>query len=143
MYIEQAFKSLSDPWRYIVGIIVVFFAWQLFGGIPLIAALLMEPEGLKSMGGGDIGAMAEALGTNPFLFYMLLTFAIGLVCLFIWTKLVHKQPIKELTTSRSKVDWKRIFFAFILWSAVTAAMVLLMCRCRLMIMYLILIWNHF
>lgn len=124
MYIEQAFKSLSDPWRYIVGIIVVFFAWQLFGGIPLIAALLMEPEGLKSMGGGDIGAMAEALGTNPFLFYMLLTFAIGLVCLFIWTKLVHKQPIKELTTSRSKVDWKRIFFAFILWSAVTATMVL-------------------
>lgn len=123
MYIEQAYKGLSDSWRYIVGIFVVFIAWQFFGGIPLIAALYLKADGFKAMLGSDLGAMAEILGTNTFLFYMLLTFVIGLLCLLIWTKLIHKQSIKELTTSRRKVDWKRIFFAFTLWTIISATFV--------------------
>jgi membrane protease YdiL (CAAX protease family) len=124
MYIEQAYKGLSDSWRYILGIFVVFAAWQLLGGIPLIAAIIMEPDGLQAMGSGEIGDMAEVLGTNTFLFYMLLMFAIGLICLFLWVKFIHKQSITELTTSRRRVDWRRIIFAFVLWSTVTATMVL-------------------
>ena len=124
MYIEQAYKGLSDSWRYILGIFVVFAAWQLLGGIPLIAAIIMEPDGLQAMGSGEIGDMAEVLGTNTFLFYMLLMFAIGLICLFLWVKFIHKQSITELTTSRIRVDWKRIIFVFVLWSTVTATMVL-------------------
>jgi len=123
MYIEQAYKGLSDSWRYIVGIFVVFVAWQFFGGIPLIAALYLKADGFKAMLGSDLGAMADILGTNTFLFYMLLTFVIGLLCLLIWTKLIHKQSIKELTTSRRKVDWKRIFFAFTLWTIISATFV--------------------
>lgn len=119
MYIEQAYKSLNDLWRYILGIFVVFIGWQVFGGIPLIAALMMKSDSLSVLASGDLGIMANILGTNPFLFYMLLTFVIGLVCLFIWTKLVHRQPIKELTTSRKKVDWKRIVFAFMVWAIIS------------------------
>ena len=119
MYIEQAYKSLNDLWRYILGIFAVFIGWQVFGGIPLIAALMMKSDSLSVLASGDLGIMANTLGTNPFLFYMLLTFAIGLVCLFIWTKLVHRQPIKELTTSRKRVDWKRIVFAFMVWAIIS------------------------
>lgn len=125
MYIEQAQKSLSDSWRYIIGIIVVFIGWQGFGGIPLIAALFTKPNPMKVLAVGDMGAMADVLGTNFFLFLMLLTFVIGLACLFLWTKFVHKQPIKELTTSRKKVDWKRIFFAFTLWGVISAVFILI------------------
>jgi len=120
MYIEQAYKVLSDSWRYIVGILVVFVAWQFFGAIPLVAALFIKADGLEVLAGSDMGAMAEILGSNTFLFLMLLTFAIGLICLLLWTKLVHRQSIKQLTTSRRKVDWKRIFFAFFLWAVVSA-----------------------
>lgn len=119
MYIEQAYKRLSEPWRYIVGFIVVFFFWQLVGGIPLVAAVLMKADSLSALGGGDLGLMAELLGTNTFLFFMLLTFVIGIVGLFIWTKLVHRQPISELTTSRKKVDWKRIIYAFFIWAVIS------------------------
>lgn len=125
MYIEQAHKRRSEAWRYILGIFVVFVGWQGFGGIPLITALFTKPNAMSVLAGGDMGAMAEVLGTNYFLFLMLLTFAIGLICLFIWTKFIHKQPIKELTTSRKKVDWNRIFFAFILWGVISAAFVLI------------------
>ena len=124
MYIEQAYKSRHDFWRYLLGIIAVFFGWQVFGAVPLIAALFTKSDALKILGSGDIGSMSDALGSNLFLFFMLLTFAIGLACLFIWTKLVHQQPIKELTTSRRKVDWGRIFFAFVLWSVISATFVI-------------------
>lgn len=123
MYIEQAYKSQHEFWRYLLGIVAVFLGWQVFGGLPLIAALFTKPDPMQILASGDVGKMSEALGSNLFLFLMLLTFAIGLACLFIWTKLVHRQPIKELTTSRRKVDWGRIFFAFILWSVISATFV--------------------
>ncbi len=125
MYIEQGYKGLNETWRYVLGVFLVFLAWQILGGIPLLVALLMKSDSLSSIASGDIGAMADILGANMFLFFMLLTFAIGLICLFAWTKFVHRQPIKYLTTSRKKIDWKRIVFAFTLWAAISTLMVLL------------------
>lgn len=125
MYIEQAYKSHHEFWRYLLGIVVVFFGWQVFGAVPLMAALFTKENPMKILASGDMGVMSEALGANLFLFLMLLTFAIGLACLFIWIKLVHKQAIKELTTSRRKIDWGRIFFAFILWSVISVAFVII------------------
>ena len=123
MYIEQAYKSQHDFWRYLLGIGVIFLGWQIFGVAPLMAALFTKSNAMSILASGDVGLMSEALGSNLFLFLMLLTFVIGLACLFIWIKLVHKQPIKSLTTSRKKVDWGRIFFAFILWSIISIAFV--------------------
>lgn len=124
MYIEQGYKGLSDTWRYLLGIFMVFLAWQVLGSIPLIVAL-MKSDSLSAIVGGDIGVMADILGANTFLFYMLLTFAIGLICLFAWTVFVHKQRIKHLTTSRAKIDWKRIVFAFTIWAVISALFVLI------------------
>lgn len=123
MYIEQAYKSQNEFWRYLLGIVVVFICWQIFGAVPLMAALFTKSNAMEILASGDVGRMSEALGSNAFLFFMLLTFAIGLASLLIWVKLVHRQPIKELTTSRKKVDWGRIVFAFVLWSIVSIAFV--------------------
>lgn len=125
MFIEQAHKSQHEAWRYILGICVVFGGWQVIGALPLVAALIMKSDSLSVLAGGDMGLMAEILGTNYFLFLMLLTFAIGILCLFFWTKVIHKQPIKELTTSRKKVDWNRILFAFISWMLISVAFMLI------------------
>ncbi len=124
MYIEQAYKRLHDSWRYVLGLATVFIFWNIIGGIPLIAALVVKSGSLDSIGGGDIGEMATILGSNGFLFYMLLTFVIGLIGLLVWTAMMHKQPLLELTTSRKKIDWKRIFFAFIIWGVISTAFVL-------------------
>lgn len=119
MYIEQAYKGLSENWRYIIGVITVFIAWQFIGGIPLIAAVLLSDNGMSTLASGDMGVMSNLLGSNTFLFYMLLTFAIGLFFLFLYVKLVHKQTITALTTSRKKVDWKRVLFSFLLWAVIS------------------------
>lgn len=44
-----------------------------------------------------------------------------LVFLIAWVLVVHKQSLLSLTTSRGKVDWKRVLFAFSLWSFVIIA----------------------
>ncbi|MFM9402409.1 lysostaphin resistance A-like protein [Myroides odoratimimus] len=43
------------------------------------------------------------------------------VFLIAWVLVVHKQSLLSLTTSRVKVDWKRVLFAFSLWSSVIIA----------------------
>lgn len=124
MYIEQAYKGLSDSWRFILGVFVVFGAWQFFGGIPLIIALIMSGA-TGTLATGDIGSMSEALGSNTFLFLMLLTFAIGLACLLLYVKFVHKQSVRTLTTSRRKIDWNRILYSFGLWAFISIALLFL------------------
>lgn len=125
MYIAQAYKGLSDTWRYILGFFGVFVCWQILGGIPLITALFLKADSMSVLAGGDLGAMAKVLGTNPFLFWMLLTFVIGLISLFVYVRFVHQQPIVSLTTSRKKTDWGRITFAFVLWAAVSTIFIII------------------
>ena len=124
MYIEQGYKGFHELWRYILGFFSVFIVWQFVGSMPLVVALLMN-SGLDSMASGDIGAMSEVLGVNTFLFLMLLTFAIGLVALFFFVKVVHRQSLKSLTTARSKIDWKRIIFSFLLWGIISVIFILI------------------
>lgn len=113
MYIQQAFKSYHDWWRYLVGAAIIIFASQL-GAIPLIVAVAFKS--LQS--GGDIeniqdpNVLMGILDSNLTLFLMLLSFAIGLLGLYFVVKFLHRQPFIELTTSRRKTDWGRIFFGF-------------------------------
>lgn len=122
MYIEQAYKGFHEGWRYIVGIIIIFFGWQIVGMLPLVGTLIVKSIGEGSMP-SDIAGMSALLGTNLFLFLMLLSFAFGLLATLLTAKLVHRQKIVHLTTSRKKVDWNRIWFAFFLWAIISIIMV--------------------
>jgi membrane protease YdiL (CAAX protease family) len=101
-----------------VGILIIFIGWQLIGSIPLIGVIVV-----KSLGGEtfptDVAGMSKMVGSNLFLFLMLISFAFGLLATFLTAKFVHRQNIVSLTTSRKKIDWKRVFFAFGLWGMIT------------------------
>ncbi|GGD08696.1 CPBP family intramembrane glutamic endopeptidase [Hyunsoonleella pacifica] len=124
MYIEQAYKGLTDAWRYIVGGAIIFFAWQILGAIPLMAGIFINMDGFENFP-SDISGMVALLGNNLFLFLMLISFALGLIGVFISSKYLHKLSIKNLTTTRKKIDWKRFCFIFLLWGGITTGMVLL------------------
>lgn len=118
MYIEQGYKGMHEPWRYVVGFLIVFIAWQLIGALPLMALLI-----IKSLDTGtiptSISDMADLLGPNPFLFLMLITFLVAFVGLFLVVKYLHRQSMQSLTSARPKTDWKRILYAFSLWAVVS------------------------
>ncbi|MDC8001578.1 CPBP family intramembrane metalloprotease [Aequorivita todarodis] len=125
MYIQQAFKSLHEWWRYLVGFIIIFIASQI-GSIPLLIAVMFK----KLSGGENVYSIDEkelltTLSSNLTLFLMLLSFAIGLLAVYLVVRFLHKQPFVELTTSRKKTDWGRVFFGFGLITVTTLVVTIL------------------
>ena len=126
MYIQQAFKSLHEWWRYLVGFVIIFIASQI-GTIPLILAVALKVFST----GGDIESLQDQsvlmtiLDSNLTLFLMLLSFAVGLLAVYLVVRYLHKQRFVELTTSRKKTDWGRVFFSFGLITVTTLVVTLL------------------
>src|SRR5690606_28478340 len=109
MYIQQAFKYQSEFWKYLIGVLVVIVA-VIAGQLPFVAAIIMK-QGLDFQN-MDESQMLQILDSNLSFFLILLPFAVALFALFFIVRTLHDQPIRALTTSRSKVDWGRVFFGF-------------------------------
>ncbi|WP_397362887.1 lysostaphin resistance A-like protein [Olleya sp. R77988] len=127
-YIKQAFNSKHELWRYLVGLLIILVFWQVLGAIPLAVALVVKLFDLGKSAfdmPADITGMANMLGENSFLFWMLISFALGFIGLIIVVKFLHKQSIRSLTTARKKVDWKRILFAFFFWGLISSSLILI------------------
>lgn len=116
MFIEQGYRGNLGLWKFFV-IPLLFLGYVALNAV----AMFMSPMDTTAV----INQMIEQLGSSLFLILMLIPFAVGLVVVLGWTKLVHPQSFTAQTTARKKVDWKRIFFAFVLWGAVTAAFTLI------------------
>lgn len=120
MYIEQGFRGKNEWWRYLVGFIAAFFASQM-GSIPLIILVtykvMTDGGSLESL--QDQSVIMSTLDANLTLFLMLLGFAVGLLGLYFIVRYLHKQSFKDLTTTRPKTDWGRVFFGFLLVTTIT------------------------
>ena len=125
MYIKQVFKNKHDWWLYIAGLALIVIAVVL-GQIPhtvvLFSKALQSGVELTEL---DPNKMMQLLESNLNLFLMLLSFAVGLLGLFVVVKFLHKQSITSLTTSRSKIDWKRFWFAFLFWGFISIVMIMI------------------
>lgn len=120
MYISQAYTGLTDAWRYVVGVVVVFVA-TILGSLPMSIVIGMKAleQNLSDEQLSDERFVMGILDSNTTLFLMLLGFAVGLFALIGWVRSVHKQKFTALTTSRKKIDWGRVFFSFGLIAVVT------------------------
>lgn len=109
-YIQQGYTGNLGRWKYLI-IPTLFFG---FIGLNFFAMSFMEIDMDKL-----IKAEIASKGENRFLVESLLPFAIGLGLVLFWVKYVHNQSITSLTTARTKIDWKRVFFSFSLWALIT------------------------
>ncbi|GGH41906.1 hypothetical protein IA57_11770 [Mangrovimonas yunxiaonensis] len=125
MYITQAFKGLHDWWRYLIGLLIVMAA-VIVGQLPFtVVAIYKAMDQGTNLFEMDETAMMSVLEPNLNLFLMLLSFAAGLVGVFFVVKVLHKQTITQLTTARQKIDWSRVWFAFIFWGILSTGITLL------------------
>ncbi len=124
MYIKQAFNIKHDWWLYIAGIAIIVIA-VILGQIPYTIILIAKAvEAGLDLQNLDMSQTMGLLDFNLNLFLMLLSFAAGLLGIFFVVKTLHKQTIKSLTTSRSKIDWSRFWFAFLFWGIISSGLVL-------------------
>lgn len=104
-YIQQAYKGKLETWMVIITTLVVSGVFIL----NFIAYLFTSPEDL------DMAYyMMKSWGTNLSLVVNLGLFVPLILLLFVFVKYIHQRSIVSLTTSRKKIDFKRIFFSFFL-----------------------------
>ncbi len=115
MYIEQGYKGDIGLWKFAV-LPIGFLGLIVFNYILTVNSPINTEDAMA--------AMIAQLGNNVVLVILLIPLVVGLFVVLGWTLLVHKQTIRTLTTSRKSIDWRRIFFAFGLWSVITIVLVL-------------------
>ncbi|MCO6162910.1 CPBP family intramembrane glutamic endopeptidase [Flavobacterium sp. NRK F7] len=111
MYLEQVKKFTSNPILYFV--------------LPVAFLLLMIANYVFSMDVDTnkvINQLIEQVGVNVAFVLMIAPLSVGLFFVWFWVKIIQRQSITSLTTSRKKVDFKRIFFSFFLWASITIVM---------------------
>ena len=114
MFIEQGYKGNIGLWKY----------W-----IPILGfSTLMVVNYIMTINSPvDVDVMMknfiDAVGLNVFFIIAIGPLVAGFFIILGWVYLVHGQSLTSLTTSRKKVDWKRVVFAFLLWGGITALMI--------------------
>ncbi len=118
MFLEKVTKSPNSSITYLLGffIIAVFY---FLGQIPLAIALIVKSiTSNKTMPTSEAQIM-KFFSPNVTLIYLLLIFVFTMLGVIIVVKYLHKLKLKDIITARDKVDWKRIFFSFSIWAAIT------------------------
>jgi membrane protease YdiL (CAAX protease family) len=118
MFIEQGIKSENAFIKYIVGSLLVFLASSI-GQLPLLLAIVVKTQVSDIHFPSTTEDFMSVLDSNLTLFLMLFSFAVALLVLFLIIKHYHGQTILSVTTSRAKIDWKRVSFSFSIWSVFT------------------------
>lgn len=115
-FIQQAYKGENEWWAYVLTLFLLIVGWQLIGIIPLVLTALFYSETMGDFSRAALdNFMTLGIDSNLYLVLMIFTFFGGLVFLLIGIKFIHKRKILTVLTSRSKLDWNRVLFAFITW----------------------------
>ena len=126
MYIQSAFKVQHDWWRYLIGVGVAIIGIFIFSVPHLVAITMKVMQGNADEARlNDTNYILQLFEPNLNLIFMLLPFVGGLLCLLLIVKVLHRQSAVQLTTARDRIDWSRVWFAFVLWGVVSVAMILL------------------
>lgn len=65
----------------------------------------------------NLSELSRLIGKNLLLAYLLLPFLATSLALLFCIKFIHNREIRTVFTARETFDWKRFWFAFLLWGA--------------------------
>nr|WP_315173767.1 CPBP family intramembrane glutamic endopeptidase [uncultured Flavobacterium sp.] len=117
MFLEQGVTPQNHFYKYLIGSLIMIFA-AFVGQVPMMVAIFFKAAtDHKTVPVTNEGLM-HFFEPNTTLFLMLLSFVFALVAVFLVIKYIHKQTIISVTTARTKIDWKRVFFSFALWAII-------------------------
>ncbi len=110
MYIEQGYKGEIGLWKYLF-LPLGFIGFMIYNYVLTLNSDIDIEDAMQQI--------IDQFGTNLVLIILLAPLVLGFFVVLGWTWLIHQQSITSLTTSRKRVDWKRIMFAFGLWGGIT------------------------
>jgi len=115
-FIQQAYNGENSWFSYALTIFLFFFGWQLIGIIPLVLTAFLYAENMDNFSRAALDNFTTlGIDANLYLVLMIFMFFGGLVFLLLGIKFIHKRKIRTVFTSRTKLDWNRVLFAFLTW----------------------------
>lgn len=121
MFIEQSLLKKKPFGVFLLGSLVVII-FNVLGQIPLSFVMVSQNPVMDP--GADPMDLLRGVEKNLQLFLLLIPFAISFLGFWLVIRKLHDRTLLSVTTSRKKVDWNRIFFAFALWGGITLLLVL-------------------
>lgn len=115
MFLEQGVKPENKFWKYLIGSVFIITA-SFIGQIPFSAAVLLKSFNEKKGFPTDEDMALKMFEPNLTLFLVMISFVFAMAGIYFVVKYLHHQTLLSVTTSRPKVDWKRITFSFLIWS---------------------------
>ena len=120
MFLEGIDSKINPFIKYVKGsLIFVFF--HIIGQIPLSLYIISQSDIVEGVHNQQ--DLFNNLHSNLTLFLVLLPFAVVLPFVYLVVTRLHNQSILSLITARNRVDYKKIFFSFMLWGSISTLMV--------------------
>ncbi|MGJ3253172.1 MAG: CPBP family intramembrane glutamic endopeptidase [Elainellaceae cyanobacterium] len=112
-YVEAARWGKHRWWRYVLGLVVIFFVGLVINGIatPRVAFLLGGQEALAAFNRLDYAALGLVGGFVAFR----ASFLFFLAGILIAVTLIHQRHPRTLVTAREKISWRRVGHGFVAW----------------------------
>jgi membrane protease YdiL (CAAX protease family) len=111
MFIEQLKKQKVNLWLYLP--FPFFFIGLMFWNY-------IESDGVDT--NEIIQQTINMIGVNGTFLFVIVPLSVACLLLLFYVKFIQNQNITTLTTSRLKIDWKRVFFSFTLWALISVLM---------------------
>jgi uncharacterized protein len=110
-YVEAARWGKPQWWRYLLGLVVILFAWMVVAnvGSALAALALGGLEGVEALGRLDYAAFGPIGG----FVVVMAGFPIFLAGVLIAVILVHRRHPRTLVTAQEKISWRRVGHGFV------------------------------
>lgn len=115
MFLEQGIKPDNKFWKYLLGSLFIIAA-SFVGQIPITAAVFYKSATEKIAFPTTNEGVMKMFEANTTLFLVMISFIFAFAGIYFVVKYIHHQTLLSVTTSRPKVDWKRIWFSFFLWA---------------------------
>jgi membrane protease YdiL (CAAX protease family) len=124
MFLEQGIKEGNKFTKYLMGIVIIIFA-SFFGQLPMLVALLYETTFKGRTYPSNDEEVMRFFEPNLTLFFLLISFVFALPGIYFVVRFLHRQSFLSIITSRTKLDWSRVWFSFGIWSVFTIVSTLL------------------
>ena len=116
-FVSNAFIGKNSFIRYFGGILIIIFASQVIGAIPLAVTMAVK----MFSGGGELNfdnptdLSGLGIDQNVNLVLLLIPFIVGLLGIWLVIRLLHGRTLKQTITGRAEFAWNRFFSAAGFW----------------------------
>ena len=113
-YVESARQGKYRGWRYVLGLVIILFAWLVIGtgASVLVAIAIGGQEGLTAFKQADF----SVLGSVGSFLVIMAGFPLFLAGTLLTVSFIHRRHPRTLVTAREKISWRRVGQGFVAWS---------------------------